>query len=224
MIKPKPNLLLMVAIAIFGTAVVFDIAYGQDHGCQGGHNCNDSGEVTNVLTGGDNAASIAGSRAYGFGGSDVDINDGYRSYSYLFGLIQETKSNPLELGRQLMAEGNYEGAAILRCQPWGIHRSFGSKDKCIAVLSRPPTAIAPVIVKEPDKDEDERLDALRADLESFKDQIAQAKEGTRKARIEAQKASAVAQTAQTAPDDGALRRARAKAAHQKAKEDYQKED
>jgi len=69
-------------------------------------------------------------------------------------------------------------------------------------------------VKPPDEPkkvgrDDEDYKALRADLETFKTQIAQAKEETRKVRIEAQRASSVAQTA---PDQAAERRALARAA------------
>ena len=82
------------------------------------------------------------SRAWGLGGSDVDINDGYRSYSYVFGLVQDTKVNPVAVARDLMREGNYEAAAQLRCTARGVWKAFGSKDACYAALSVPPAGVA----------------------------------------------------------------------------------
>lgn len=76
------------------------------------------------------------SRAIGLGAGDVDIAQCYRSYSVI--IWQDSRSNPLCIAQQLMAEGNYEAAAVLRCQPWGIHKAFGGKQACIKALSVPP--------------------------------------------------------------------------------------
>ena len=115
-------------------------------------------------------------RAFGIGGGDIDINDGYRSYSYLFGLVQETRSNPLEVARQLMAEGNYEAAAYLRCQPWGIYRAYGGKNECIAMLSKVPAVIVvPDVVDDFDEDEDEYREMQQAyeeNLAEFEGRVA----------------------------------------------------
>jgi hypothetical protein len=205
---------------LFGLILVLIMSpvWADDHECQGGHNCNDG----SVLTGGDNtasnAASIAGSRSYGLGGGDMDIDDGYRSFSYLFGLVQDTKSNPLELARQLMAEGNYEAAAKLRCKPWGISRALGGKDACITALSVPVPARQPPIPPADtsnDEDEDDHIDelnALRGRLMVIESQRTQEAARAEKAAVRANAAAQRAERQQQQPDDGAERRAKARAA------------
>ena len=190
MTEPKRvSLVWLMLAALVAVVIVFDVAYADDdHKCQGGHNCNDGG----TLSGGDNMAEnsaiISGSRSLAVGGSDMDIRGGYRSYSYLFGLIQETKSNPLEIARQLQAEGNYEAAAYLRCQPWGIHRAYGSKAKCIEMLSRPTETfhVEPMEETTNEDDEDEYRDdisALYAALSDLEAQRQSDADNARKAAI-----------------------------------------
>ena len=124
----------------------------------------DTNVAVTASGGGDTAVSHS-SRALGLSGGDVDIAQWYRSYSY-FIVYQDTKPNPLCIAQQLMAEGNYEAAAVLRCQPRTIWRPFGSKDACIAALSKAPVAVAePEPVIDDDEDEyHEEQQELYADL------------------------------------------------------------
>ena len=107
----------------------------------------------------------------GLSGADVDINQCYRSFSYLI-IYQDTKVNPLCLAQQLVAEGRYAAAAKLRCQPRDVRRAFGGKQECIAELSTPPNLpVIPVVMSdviiEEDDDEyrqlNERLDQFEAE-------------------------------------------------------------
>jgi hypothetical protein len=45
-----------------------------------------------------------------------------------------------------MAEGNYEAAAKLRCQPRSVYKAFGGKDSCIAALSVTPSSVEATVV------------------------------------------------------------------------------
>jgi len=90
------------------------------------------------------------SRSLGVGGSDMVINDGYRTWSALFGLAQGTQVNPLALARDLAIEGNYEAAATLRCKPRAVRSAFGGRENCITALSLPP---AVAVVQPPASDE-----------------------------------------------------------------------
>lgn len=119
------------------------------------------------------------SRAFSVSGSDMDIRDGYRSYSVLFGLWQDTKVNPLSLARQLAAEGNYEAAAMIRCSVKTVSKALGGKQPCIEALSKPPPAPPPPPpevseVNEDDEDEAEfQVEQLQlyADLQAKVDNL-----------------------------------------------------
>ena len=117
----------------------------------------------------DAAASVSGdtslvaspshsNRAFSVSGSDMDIRDGYRSWSVLFGLIQDTKVNPLTVARNLAAEGHYVAAAMIRCDIGRVAKPLGGKDACIELLSTPPTRPTPPPatseVNEDDEDEE----------------------------------------------------------------------
>ncbi len=132
------------------------------------HRYNPTETSTTTQTGGDITHDIL---ALGFSGSDVDINQCYRSFSYLI-IYQDTNVNPLCLAQQLVAEGRYAAAAKLRCQPRDVRRAFGGKQECIAELSTPPNLpVIPVVMSdviiEEDDDEyrqlNERLDQFEAE-------------------------------------------------------------
>jgi len=141
--------LLAVMIVIFLAAPAWS-----DANCVG-HSCNDSTPNISI----DNASPVSNSvshssRAFGLSGGDIDIAQSYRSYSVLFGLYQDTKVNPLELARQLVAEGYYQEAAELRCAPRTVYKALGGKEACIAKFSLPPLAL-PVAAEEDNWEEEE---------------------------------------------------------------------
>lgn len=76
-------------------------------------------------------------------------------------LWQDSKPNPLCLAQQLMAEGNYHAAAVLRCEPRTIYRPFGGKDACVAALSRPPAAQPATVTEVVDDDDEDLHDEMR---------------------------------------------------------------
>ena len=161
-------LLAMLLVLLFGPAFA-------DEDCRG-HSCNDSGPDISIDANSDVSTTVRDtSRALGFGAGDVDINDCYRSYSVI--LWQDSKPNPLCLAQQLMAEGNYQAAAVLRCEPRSIHRAFGGKDACIKTLSVPtaPFQVAPVIDEHIDEEEEWHEEQLQLQVD-YDARIAQLEE------------------------------------------------
>lgn len=185
--EPKRVSLVWVLLAaLVAVIIVFDVAYA-------------SGDEVIQSNDMNTAGNVGGIRSYAVGGADVDINDYYRSYSYLFGLIQETKSNPLAVARDLMVEGNYEAAAVLRCKPWGVHKAFGGRTKCEAALSKPAINPTPPKTSGNDEDEDdeheESLEPIYARLsaiEAYKAQDAEeARKSAKRAEMYAQEAKQI---------------------------------
>jgi hypothetical protein len=117
-----------------------DEGHGHNHG---GSDVDIDTDVGVSAAGGSGGSVRDSSSALGLGAGDVDLAQCYRSYNYLI-VWQDSKPNPLCLAQQLMAEGNYEAAARLRCQPWSVSRAFGGKDECITALSVPPPATPPM--------------------------------------------------------------------------------
>lgn len=202
MSKPKPNLLLMLAVAIFATAVVFEIAYGSG----------DDVEVeTEVVTG-----DISTRGGISVGGGDMEIADSLATHSILFGLWQGTHTNPYTEADKLEARGNYKAAAEMRCSTKKYKKVYG-KDCIDSVIT------IPVEVPRETSVEDPRLDALYARISEMEVERVQDKANTEKAvksaEAQAQRADMRAkrvQTQQQAPDEGKSRRALAREAYQKA--------
>lgn len=138
----------------------------------------------------DAAAAVSNeSRALGLGGSDVDIAEGYRSYSVLFGLYQDTKVNPLAIAGQLAAEGRYREAAVLRCYPRTVHKALGGMDACVAKLSRPPEDEAPAFHMEQQQammEQRQAVEVLRAEVERLQSDLDNQPEATERTVIQRQ--------------------------------------
>jgi len=165
---------------------------------------NDSGPDVDV----DSASSVSNSvrdssSALGLSSGDVDINQCYRSYNYLV-IWQDTKPNPLCVAQQLMAEGNYEAAAILRCEPRSIYRAFGGKERCIATLSATPEPVQATVVPVPEEhfeEEEEYHEQQWLAYEQLQAEVAQLKQQPPERVI----------VQQVPSDDGAARRAKSRA-------------
>jgi hypothetical protein len=214
---------ILLPIAILISAVAFNEAYGDDgHG----HHHDDGGDVTidNVLTGGDVSTGDLGvsTRGLSVGGSDMEIADGLATHSILFGLWQGTHTNPYAEADKLEARGKYEAAAKMRCSTRKYSKVYGKGQICVdAVIFIKPTEIT----RQTPAD-DIRIEALYArlsEIEAIRIQDkAEAEKAVETANIAAQRANAMArrvQTQQQAPDDGSTRRAMAREAYQKAKEE-----
>lgn len=216
MSKPKPNLLLMVAIAICATAFVLNIAYGQDHGCQGGHNCNGGGDVIvdTVLTGGDIGGDSSKALGLGFSHSlgDVDIND----------CLASTQKSNILFGSQIVGLNKWcaaevydakrlpDMAAKLRCDIPEISKHFTTFLECTAAnttsLKNPPDYLNLIAELKAD------YSALSVRVSAAEERTVNAEVDARKARSEAQRATTAAKTSQSNPDNENERRARARAA------------
>jgi len=105
-------------------------------------------------------------------GGDMEINECVSSFSWLFGIVQEVRTNPLCVAKQLEAEGKYEAAAELRCSVRRVRKVYGNREKCVAaVIFIPPPEPAPVVktddwyaelIERLDKVEAERQQASRS--------------------------------------------------------------
>ncbi len=154
MTEPKRNSawwLLFFAVVL--SAIFFAKAYGQ-HECQGGHNCNDDGEVIDVET----VIKGDSSKVYALSGGDMDIDDCLATYSVAFGLFQGTNINRLCEAERLNAQGKYQAAAEMKCSLFRFKRIYGKGQKCIdAVIYTEPTVITPQT-----PEDDARIEALYA--------------------------------------------------------------
>ena len=220
MTEPKRNSAWwLLFFAVVMSAIFFTEAYGQ-HECQGGHNCNENGgavTVDNVLTGGDvvtgdNTISTRGGIAVS--GSDMEIADSLATHSILFGLWQGTHTNPYAEADKLEAHGKYEAAAKMRCSTRKYSKVYGKGQECIdaVIYVEPePTEITPQT-----PEDDARIEALYArlsEIEALRIQDkAEAEKAVESANTAAKRANAMARRVQTAPDDAAERRAKARAA------------
>jgi len=158
-------------------------------------------EIENTLTGGDVSTSsetiIDGNNSYAAAQSlgDVDINDCLASTQWGIPVLfakQKVQENPWCQSIYLDAIGAYDAAAKVRCTTDTLKTIYADPAECEKAVMfhvKPPPK-----PKTTDRD-DEDYKALRADLETFKTEIAQAKEDTRKARVEAKRATTVAQEA-----------------------------
>jgi len=222
MTEPKRfNLWWLLAAAFIMVVVVFNIS-NADEGH--GHHHDDSGDVTvdNVLTGGDNTASnvISGSRSIGIGGSDYDIGQCmYHSGGLTFAIGFRNKFCE---GMDMIRSGMVDAGVLHICKQTKIGRNYKTLKDCkdglaiVYVETPKKDTQGDLSISKPTQDNegDNRYDAVMARMAAYEGEIAQAKEDTRKARIEAQRATTVARTAQVAqqaPDDAAERRAKARA-------------
>jgi len=103
------------------------------HECQGGHNCNEDGVIVSPINGSDK------SYVFGFGGTDMEIRDCLATYSFLFGIWQNVKMDPLCEALRLQSEGNYQAAAEMRCSTRKYRKVYGKFQACVkAVIYEPP--------------------------------------------------------------------------------------
>lgn len=144
------------------------------HECQGGHNCNEDGEVIAV---GDST------KVYSLGGSDMEINDCLATHSILFGLWQGTHTNPYCEANRMDARGDHQGAAEMRCSTHKYKKVYG-KDCIKDVIYTPP---AEPISVEPDEWDDEweqKYVAQQQEIEMVREEAA-SKQSSLEAKLDA---------------------------------------
>ncbi len=171
LVKPKRFNIIWFLLAGILAFLIIDKANAQ-HECQGGHNCNDGGEImlgdTSVET------IIGGNDALGIGLSmgDVDINDCLASKSTP--LYQWLVENKWCMADSLDARGLYEAAARVRCQTKTLKSVYPDNPSCIeaVTLKKAPENFNPVLeIKEHHEEDAERHQSevrnLQAQLTSF---------------------------------------------------------
>lgn len=74
--------------------------------------------------------SVGGTDAWGFGSTDVDINDCLYSWSFLFGLVQGTALNKWCAAERYMMYGAWDNAAEMRCSMPSVKRRYKPRSGC----------------------------------------------------------------------------------------------
>ena len=188
----------MRVIAKFAFGLLLGVLAGKaiaQHECQGGHTCNEDGEVIAQVTG-------DSTKVYSLGGSDMEINDCLATHSVLFGLWQSTHTNPYCEADKMDARGDHQGAAEMRCSTRKYRKVYG-KDCVDAVIYVPEPEVS--YVDEWSDDWEELYTAQQQEIEAVKEELAVV---TKQAQMKV-------------TNDGAERRARAKAAGDKVRKGEQ---
>ena len=219
MTEPKRNSALwLLFLAALMVAIFFVKAYGQDHTCQGGHNCNDGGEVIidNVLTGGDVSTGGVSTRVFSVG-SDNDIADCMAHWTAVI-VTWPARNKFCELTEfsnwAEHPELHTEASIAIRCSSKAAKDVFGSASQCSDNFKPYEVKIVPQTPQD-----DARIEALYARISAVEamrvQDKAEAEKAVETAQASAQRANAMARQVQSqhqAPDDAAERRAKARAA------------
>lgn len=198
----RVSLIWIILLALVLVLIVFNVSYGSDH-------YDDSDDTVSTET------IVKGNRGISVSGSDMEINECVSSFSWLFGIVQEVRTNPLCVAKQLEAEGKYKAAAELRCSVRRVRTAYGSMEKCIdAVIFIPPPEPEPVPVNNDEVDEryvqqQEEIEYLREENASIVGQIEQITQ-------QMERAPSGQQQAQQQIDSAAQRRAKSRAAYEEA--------
>jgi hypothetical protein len=184
----RPFSLVWLLLGFFLLVVLVSNARAQ-HECQGGHNCNEDGEVI---------AQVSGdpTKIYSLGGSDMEINDCLATHSVLFGLWQGTHTNPYCEADKMDARGDHQGAAEMRCSTHKYRKVYGKGQACIdAVIYVPP--VESVEVDEWDDEWEDKYLAQQTEIEAVREEVAamteQRKRAVATSRREEQQDKAYAQ-------------------------------
>ena len=156
----------MRVIAKFAFGLLLGVLAGKaiaQHECQGGHNCNEDGEIIAV---GDST------KVYSLGGSDMEFNDCLATHSVLFGLWQSTHTNPYCEADKMDARGDHQGAAEMRCSTRKYRKVYG-KDCVDAVIYVPETEVS--YVDEWADDWEDMYTAQQQEIEMVQEELASMK-------------------------------------------------
>lgn len=196
-------------IVIFLMMVLAGFAHADDDDDRGGSNvdanANANASASASSIGGDSISTNtfnSSTRAFSISGSDMEINDCLATYSYVFGVIQDTKTNPLCVADRLDTLGKHTEAAQMRCSVRRIRRVYGNNEECVDALEVVP------IISSPDLDaiyrqaaqvaeEDyERFEAQQEEIEYMKVQLATIIEQVEQQKTEQQRVASVQQQVQ----------------------------
>lgn len=140
---------LAAALILFSTSALAETP----ENCRG-HSCNEGGDLAvETVIRGDTTKILS------VGGADMEISDCVATYSILFGIWQDIKTNKLGCANQLQREGKYEAAAKMRCSVRGFRKPYGTREECEeAVITRVPEP------DEPSPDQEARYQAMEKAL------------------------------------------------------------
>ena len=120
---------------------------------------------------------VTGKRGVSVSGADMEINECVSSFSWLFGIVQEVRTNPLCVAKQLEAEGKYQAAAELRCSVRRVRKAYGSREDCeVALLTEiepePPDLgqLYDRAAREAEPLPEEQLEQQRQDTQAYIDE------------------------------------------------------
>lgn len=146
--------------------------------CRGNRPCND--EVVGQVAG-------DSTKVFSLSGSDMEINDCLATYSFLFGIWQNVKVNPLCEADKMDAQGNHQGAAEMRCSTHKYRKVYG-KDCVATVIYVPPVMIEPEskvsYVDEWEDDWEEKYVAQQQEIEMVREEAA-SKQSSLEAKLDA---------------------------------------
>jgi len=150
---------------IFLVFVAFGVAVAQqddNHGHQVHH---DDGTI--ISSNGSDKSYILG-----LGGSDMEIGDCLATYSFLFGIWQNVKVNPLCEADKMDAQGNHQGAAEMRCSTHKYEKVYGKGQDCIDAVIYVSNNPEPAEVDEWDNKWEEKYLAQQQEIEMIREESA----------------------------------------------------
>ena len=150
-------------IFLFGIFPLVAVADDKSH-----HNGGDDTTVVKVDS--SNPVSVNhSSRVFAGSGGDMDINDCLATHSILFGLWQGTHTNPFCEADRMDRDGDYLGAAMMRCSTRKYKKVYGKGQSCVDAIiltaPPPPAPLPQVIFEDDDEDYHEELQAQIVELE-----------------------------------------------------------
>lgn len=189
--KTRSNTFTWIAVIIFSTVIIANIAYGDEgHG----HHHDDGGDAISDASSLSTASSLSDATATGgtstlhnnskvlsVSGSGMEIRDCIATHALLFGLWQGTHVNKPCIAARMNLAGRWQQAAELQCSMWSFKRAYGRGQKCIdAIIWTTPIAYDSPPPEDDDED-DERYEALYARLSEMEAERVQDKAMAQKA-------------------------------------------
>lgn len=113
------------------------------------------------------------SRALALSGADMAINDYYRTYSYAFGLVQDSKINPIAVAAYYDSIGMHDAAAVMRCSITDLAKRFEKAGQdCVAMNTATVVSAAPI------NHSDDEYEELRDDYDELLNRLAELEQKT----------------------------------------------
>jgi len=211
--EPRRTSLIFILLIAAMLIMLFAPVYADSHKCQGGHNCNEGGDVIVDLVGGDNTAVISGGRSYGVAGSDYDIG---QCMYHAGGLtIAIGFRNKFCEGMDMIRSGMVAAGVLHICKQTKIGRNYDTLKDCknglaiVYVETSKKDTQGDLNISKPtqDDEDDDRYEAVYARLMDLEAQrtidVANTKKAVQRANAAVEKANK-AESAQRAYAQQAL--------------------